>query len=264
MKTESVEGPMMNIANPSLKGSESYAPASAPFIATNKCPSFPSSSTKASSKNFVGLMNQGATCYMNSLLQSLYMTPEFRIAIYKWKYDPEKDGNPEMCIPLQLQKIFALLQLSTQNAISTVALTKSFGWDSNEVFQQQDVQELSRKLFEALEDAFKGTDEEKVIDELFSGELIDYIKCIDIDHESEKRDKFLDFSLAIKPFDSDIIMHSLNECIESYLKPELLDGDNMVHVESVERKVPAIKGLKIGTYDVHYSIKSTFLVFICI
>jgi hypothetical protein len=80
----------------------------------------------------------------------------------------------------------------------------------------------------------------------FNRPIVDYIKCIDIDHASEKRDKFLDFSLAIKPFDSDIVMHSLSECIESYLKPELLDGDNMVFVESVEKKVPAIKGLKIG------------------
>ena len=27
---------------------------------------------------FVGLRNQGATCYLNSLLQSVYMVPEFR------------------------------------------------------------------------------------------------------------------------------------------------------------------------------------------
>ena len=41
-------------------------------------------------KKFVGLSNQGATCYMNSLLQTLYMTPQFRAALYKWSYDSEK------------------------------------------------------------------------------------------------------------------------------------------------------------------------------
>jgi ubiquitin C-terminal hydrolase len=32
---------------------------------------------------FVGLKNLGATCYMNSLLQQLYHTPEFRAEILK-------------------------------------------------------------------------------------------------------------------------------------------------------------------------------------
>lgn len=32
--------------------------------------------------NFMGLRNQGATCYLNSLLQALYLTPEFRGGLY--------------------------------------------------------------------------------------------------------------------------------------------------------------------------------------
>jgi hypothetical protein len=130
--------------------------------------------------------------------------------------------------------------------VSTVALTRSFGWEGSEVFQQQDVQELCRVLFDALEDAFKDSVVDNCIDELYAGEMIDYIKCVDVDYESERKDKFLDFSLAIKPFGSDVAMHSLHECIEHYLEPEVLDGDNKYYVESMNQRVDAIKGLRFS------------------
>ena len=48
---------------------------------------------------------------MNSLLQALFMTPEFRKMLYKWQYDPMKNADKENCIPYQLQKLFATLQI---------------------------------------------------------------------------------------------------------------------------------------------------------
>lgn len=36
-----------------------------------------------SDPGYVGLVNQAMTCYLNSLLQTLFMTPEFRNALYK-------------------------------------------------------------------------------------------------------------------------------------------------------------------------------------
>jgi hypothetical protein len=40
-----------------------------------------------------GLRWQGATCYMNSVLQSLYMTPEFRHAIFSWNSEEIVEAN---------------------------------------------------------------------------------------------------------------------------------------------------------------------------
>lgn len=147
---------------------------------------------------------------------------------------------------MQLQRLFGKLQLSKQMSVDTIALTKSFGWEGSEVFQQQDVQELCHVFFDALEQTFKGTEVENIIDDLYAGELIDYVECVDVDYKSERRDKFIDFSVAIKPFGFNHAMHSLTDCIEYYLQPELMDGDNKYYAEKYDKKVDAIKGLKFN------------------
>lgn len=82
-----------------------------------------------SSSGFVGLSNQGATCYLNSLVQTLYMTPELRKGLYtKFEYDRELDGPEHRCIPLQLQRLFARLQIGEAAIAETKELTKSFGF----------------------------------------------------------------------------------------------------------------------------------------
>jgi uncharacterized UBP type Zn finger protein len=107
-----------------------------------------------SPSGYVGLKNQGATCYLNrfefpfflklSLIQALFMTPSFRRSVFQWRYDEEKDKKESKCIPLQLQKLFARLKFSNCESIKTTDLTTSFGWSSRESFQQNDVEELLR------------------------------------------------------------------------------------------------------------------------
>lgn len=58
-----------------------------------------------------GLVNQAMTCYLNSLLQALYMTPEFRNALYKWRFDFNTNIDESKSIPFQLQKLFLNLQV---------------------------------------------------------------------------------------------------------------------------------------------------------
>lgn len=49
--------------------------------------------------NFGGLFNQGATCYLDALLQSLFMCPEFRDVLMKWTFVPGEHGTETYCIP---------------------------------------------------------------------------------------------------------------------------------------------------------------------
>ena len=64
---------------------------------------------------------------MNSLLQSLYFTAEFRSTIYRFEYDAAIHPPKDKCIPYQLQQLFARMELSSRAAVSTKGLTHSFG-----------------------------------------------------------------------------------------------------------------------------------------
>lgn len=47
-------------------------------------------------------------------------------------------------------------------------------------WQQHDVQELCRVMFDALEQKFKNTEQADLISRLYEGKLKDYVKCLEV------------------------------------------------------------------------------------
>lgn len=135
-------------------------------------------------------MNQAMTCYLNSLIQTLYMTPEFRNAMYRWHFDGTEDEQAKS-IPFQLQSLFLMLQTTDKSSIGTTNLTRSFGWDSSEAWQQHDIQELCRVMFDALEHKFKNTEQSDLISRLYEGKMMDYVRCLECRTEKAREDTFL-------------------------------------------------------------------------
>ncbi|XP_036028698.1 ubiquitin carboxyl-terminal hydrolase 40 isoform X2 [Onychomys torridus] len=207
--------------------------------------------------NLSGIRNQGGTCYLNSLLQTLHFTPEFREALFS--LGPEELGSLEdkdkpdakvRIIPLQLQRLFAQLLLLDQEAASTIDLTDSFGWTSDEEMRQHDVQELNRILFSALETSLVGTSGHDLINRLYHGTIVNQIICKECKNISEKQEDFLDLTVAVKN------VSGLEDALwNMYVEEEVFDCDNLYHCGTCDRLVKAAKSAKLrGCYGGHYHV----------
>ena len=137
--------------------------------------------------NYVGLINQGATCYLNSFIQTLFHLPAFRRLIYDIPITGSED--PNRSIPLNLQRLFYQMQFSGSSC-STVNLTKSLGWNSFKPFEQNDIEEFSRDLIDTLEEKMKGTKFENSIANLFRGRFRNRIRCKKIEFQTCKEEHF--------------------------------------------------------------------------
>ncbi|CAH2306307.1 ubiquitin carboxyl-terminal hydrolase 40 [Pelobates cultripes] len=195
-----------------------------------------------------GLKNQGGTCYLNSLLQTLLFTPEFREALFAlgpkdlgYLEEKEDPDYKVRIIPLQLQRLFAQLLLLDQQAASTTDLTNSFGWNNNEETGQHDVQELNRILFSALESSLEGTSGHNLIKSLYHGTVVNQIKCQECGYISKRQEDFLDLTVAVKD------VCSLEESLYNmYVEEEIFEGDNLYRCGSCDKLVAAAKSAKLG------------------
>uniref|UniRef100_H2Z534 USP domain-containing protein n=1 Tax=Ciona savignyi TaxID=51511 RepID=H2Z534_CIOSA len=195
-----------------------------------------------SPQSLVGIKNQGATCYLNSLLQTLFLTPEFREQLFNIGSDElgitglnKKDGKVRK-IPLQLQLLFARLLLLNQSSCKTDDLTDSFGWRNSEEMQQHDVQELSRILFDAIETSLVGTSGDKLIQNLYKGVIVNQIACCSCRRISERDEEFLDLTVSVTGG------RSLETALASvFTAEEMMSGKNQYFCEKCKKLVNAKK-----------------------
>eukprot|EP01130_Rhizamoeba_saxonica_P002958 TRINITY_DN1299_c0_g2_i1.p1 TRINITY_DN1299_c0_g2~~TRINITY_DN1299_c0_g2_i1.p1 ORF type:complete len:2014 (+),score=509.93 TRINITY_DN1299_c0_g2_i1:1-6042(+) len=192
---------------------------------------------KKSTKHYgyLGLKNQGCTCYMNSTIQQLYLIPEFRQALLTVK-DNSEDLEDSMLF--QLQTLFAHLQESEKRYYDPISFCKTYkDFDGQPVnlMEQQDANEFFNVVFDKLEGILQD-DREYALRNIFQGQfcnqLIGQNGCT---HYRERLDPFYTISVEIKN------NPTLEDALRSFIIGETLSGDNQFYCEDCDQKVDTLK-----------------------
>ncbi|GIQ79643.1 hypothetical protein KIPB_000315, partial [Kipferlia bialata] len=194
---------------------------------------------------YIGLFNQGATCYMNSLLQSMHHLSGLRHLVYGCN-TVQRKGTEVVAIEgagmlLELQRLFYRMETAPKS-VSTRQLTAAFGWSGAEAFQQHDVGELMHILFEKIEEKLgEDKDRQQAFIDMFRVKTSRYIRCTDIDYVSESESApQLTLQLPVKG------CSTVYDSLRSMLQPSVLDGQNKYEVPG-QGKHPAVMGEALTT-----------------
>lgn len=163
------------------------------------------------SHRYVGIFNQGSTCYLNAVVQTLFHLPIFRAKIYNLK--PTVDSP----VATALRNLFVQLELGSKS-ITTTELTAAFGWDRYEASIQHDVHELIQQLLDSLETAVAGGPEAAFIRDLFSGMQVYRSKAVNVNYTSDRLEDFYDIELTVQG------KKSIEESLAVFVQPETIEG----------------------------------------
>lgn len=189
---------------------------------------------------FVGLRNLGATCYVNSLLQQLFMIPLFRKEIIEAQHD--KVGKEESIL-FQLQLVFTSLMASQRTVYNPWDFTRTIRMDNQPFspYEQKDVDEFLIHLLDRIDQELKGAAQEKLVGDTFKLTFANEVICKDCPHRSETLEESLSVILNVKN------KRTVYESLNAYVQSDVLEGDNAYYCERCDRKVTAHKRQTIKT-----------------
>lgn len=181
---------------------------------------------------FVGLINLGATCYLATCMQHLFMIPNLRYAILSIE-DTSSIRHGE--IIKELQKIFTFMLESERKAYNPRNFCKVYTMDNHplNIAEQTDMTEFLTDLITKLEES--SPELRQIIKGLFSGTLSNNVVSLDCPHISRTTEEF--YTLRVQVAD----MRNLNDSLDELTVKDTLEGDNMYTCSTCEKKVRAEK-----------------------
>ena len=176
----------------------------------------------------VGLYNLGSICYMNSILQQLFMVSAFRFAIMGCddNMNPEsssieKFGVEDDNLFHQLQVMFTFLTLSEKKDFNPKYFCKSFK-DSDgkpiNVKIQQDSQEFYNNFIDKIENGLKNTKYKYIIKDVFTGKTCSSLFCGSCQHVSYNFENLNNLTLEVNN------INNLNDSLKKFILPEFVDN----------------------------------------
>ncbi|XP_044746055.1 ubiquitin carboxyl-terminal hydrolase 34 isoform X3 [Coccinella septempunctata] len=180
---------------------------------------------------YVGLTNLGATCYMASCMQHLYMMPQARASILEADTDQAKHENTLK----ELQRMFAYLLESERKAYNPRSFCKVYTMDHQPLntAEQKDMAEFFIDLVSKLEEMTPQL--KSVIKKLFCGIISNNVVSLDCDHVSCTLEEF--YTVRCQVAD----MRNLYESLDEVTVKDTLEGDNMYTCSQCGKKVRAEK-----------------------
>ncbi|RVE60452.1 hypothetical protein OJAV_G00181110 [Oryzias javanicus] len=165
--------------------------------------------------SYNGLKNHGATCYLNSVLQVLFMTEDFREAV-------NSHYNTDF-IDHHLKDLFDRLKNETSD---TSEILKAL--DINTVNQQQDAAEYCQRILRLTSpEAAK----------IFHGELTNKRICTSCETNTDSDESFWILPLSLVNPSREV--YSVEDGINEFFKESYFTGEDQMYCEHCDTKVDA-------------------------